>query len=228
MVVQGDIEEAPWKESSRKTISNDSTIIVDGSTSRNSKSITTALPIDPSVLAMVSAVRDEDSDDGSQKRKSQLFCFVCCDLVKACIIMNAIHIFLSIIHLIMSVMDMPIGFRIILYETTDDDGFQTLNPWGVVGYVKMAFGYIFAVIGMYGAANFRKNLVLCSALWYCTYILLSLIGRHWSVFFISMPFAYTDFHLFLALRSGNITRENYETEKHCCFGAKSDDDDDEN
>lgn len=225
MVVRGDIEEAPYKESSKEEFCNDSTIIVDGSTSKNSRSISMAVPIDPSVLAMVSAARDEDSDDDSQKRQSQLFCFVCCDLVKACIIMNAIHIFISIIHLIMSVMNMPIGFRIILYEATDDDGFQTLNPWGVVGYVKMACGYIFAVIGMYGAANFRKNLVLCSALWYCTYILLSLAGQHWSVFFISMPFAYTDFHLFLALRSGSITRENYEKEKHCCCGSKSDDDD---
>mmetsp|Transcript_1788 Transcript_1788/g.4163 ORF Transcript_1788/g.4163 Transcript_1788/m.4163 type:complete len:228 (-) Transcript_1788:457-1140(-) len=220
MVVEGDIEEAPGKESSKGRISvNDSTIIIDGSTSKNSNSISIAVPIDPAVLAMVSAVRDPDSDEDSEKRKSQLFCFVCCDLIKACIVMNAVHILISIIHVIISVLDAPIGFRIILYDTVDDDGLQTLNPWGVVGYIKMALGYIFAIVGMYGAADFRKDLVLCSAIWYCCYILLSLIGRHWSVFFISMPFCYTNFHCYLALRSGSITRENYETEKHCCCGG---------
>ena len=215
------------KESSRKhRASYDSTYTGDGSHSNsnsNTKSVSIKLSVDPSVLAMVSAVRDDiDSDDGSQKRQSQLFCFFCCDLVKACIIMNAVHILISIIHIVISVMKAPIGFRIDLYErygeVYDDDEVLSLplNPWGVIGYLKIAFGFLFAIVAIIGARLFSQKLLLASVFWDCCYTILSIANQEWSVFFISIPFLYTDVHLYMALRSGNITPENYETEEHCC------------
>lgn len=179
------------------------------------------MPIDPSVLAMVSAARDVDSDEESQKRQSQLFCFFCCDLVKACIIMNAVHIFISILHIVISVVQLPIGFRIDLYEEygevyDDDTPFLPLQPWGVIGYLKIAFGFIFAIVGIIGARRLSQKLVLASVFWDCCYTILSIANQEWSVFFLSLPFLYTDVHLYMALRSRNITPENYEGEKYCC------------
>ena len=231
MAAPSDVEQPAEssKESSRKhRASYESTYTGDGSHSNsnsnsNTKSISIKMPLDPSVLAMVSAARDADSDDESQKRQSQLFCFFCCDLVKACIIMNAVHIVISIIHILISVLQLPIGFRIDLYERYgvlyDDDNPNSnlpLNPWGVIGYLKIAFGFLFAIIAIIGARRFSQKLILASVFWDCCYTILSIANQEWSVFFISIPFLYTDVHLYMALRSRNITPENYEDEKHCC------------
>jgi len=227
MAASSNIEEAPEmdKESSKKhRASYDSTYKGDGSNS-NGRTVSIALPLDPSVLAMVSAVRDEvDSDDDSQKRKSQLFCFFCCDLVKACIIMNVIHMLLAAFYVVISVLKVPIGFRIDLYEIygevyDDDTSGLPLNPWGVVGYFKVVVGYIFSIVAIIGARKFSKPLVLASVVWDLCFTLLSGISQEWSAFFISMPFAYVDIHLYIALRSGAITKENYATEKYCCCGG---------
>lgn len=225
MAVPSDDIEMAGATKRKKRDSYDSTYTGDESNSKgsNSKMPSIAVPIDASVLEMISAVRDdEDSDDDSHKRKSQLFCFCCCDLINACIVMNIIHILLSFVHIIVSeVATLDWGaVNIDLYVVEDDDGIETLNPWGVLSYAKMGFGYVFALVSIVGAIKFNKCMVLSGSIWYLIYILLSAIGREWELFFISMPFAYTNIHCYMALRSGSITRENYATEKAICGGCE--------
>lgn len=239
-----DIEMAPAKGSSRPSIENDSAHTTDSNTNSNSnssnansrsmkRSLSVSVPIDSSVLeSIVSQVRDEyDSDqDSQQKRKSQICCFVCCDLVKACIIMNSLHILISLSHLVQSVADVPsiFGLDIRLYDWEYDDdtvpieqNIKTLNTWAVVGYTKLAFGFVFAIVPIIGAWKLSKNLVLAGFVWNIIYMILSAAEQVWSGFVVVIPFAYTNLHLFLVLRSKSITRENYTSEKYCCCGKDS-------
>lgn len=198
------------------------------------------IALDPDILDMVSSVMSEagDADEDSRIRKSHLFCFVCCDMVKACITMNAVYMTLLLIHVMISLMGAPLGIGINLYQALEEDGYMSapifvddddffsvydnnesprlLDPWGIVGYVKTGLGFIFAIVGIVGAVKFEKFLVLTSAIWQCIYILLTLMELRFAPAILTVPFAYTNFHCFVSLHSGSITRENYASEKQCC------------
>lgn len=228
MAVPSDDIEMASATKRKKRDSYDSTYTGDDSNSNskgsNSKKASIAVPIDASVLEMISAVRDdEDSDDDSHKRKSQLFCFCCCDLITACIVMNAIIICLSIIRIIISefaTLDFG-SLNIDIYKVEDDDdGIERLDPWGVLSYAKMGVGIFFALVGIVGAIKFNKYMVLSVVIWYFFFFILSAIGREFYITVISIPFAYTNIHCYMALRKGNITRENYATEKAICGGCE--------
>lgn len=146
--------------------------------------------------------------------------------------MNSLHIVLELAHLLVSVLAIPsvFGLHIELYDFVYDDDMidpnlqiKTLDPWAVIGYTKLGLGFVFALVGILGALRFSKNMVLCSAIFNCCYIFTSGIHQEWTGFFVPMPFAYTNFHLYLELKNGNLTRENYTLERHCgCHGSADD------
>jgi len=198
-----------------------------------------------------------NNDDASKERQSQIWCFFVCDLVTAVVAMNSIYIVLLVFHLTISFLDSELfGMRTQLYkELPSDDDYDddlgglydddyddafvfgekddvvVLDPWAVVRYAKNLAGLLFAVVGIVGALQFRRSLVLASALWHVLYILLSLANHTWIGFVLTIPFCYTTFHLWLALKAGTITRENYRnSEQHCCCCCccyRYDDDDDD-
>jgi len=218
------------------------TVITEGSTSKKSRSQSVVVSLDPTVLQMMSVeresgVEDDDGDDSKEyERKSQLFCLCCCDLVRACVITNSVYIIIMVFLILVSVLDIDAYHRFELYQQPetyddDDDGYRyddeyqsnTVQWQGVLALVRTAGALVFAVVGIFGASKFHKGLVLSSAIWYCIYVLWSLLDRRWAGALIAVFFSYPNFHLFAALHRGTISKENYEkTEEHCCCGAGND------
>ena len=193
----------------------------------------------------------------SRRRSSQIWCFFVCDLVTACVVMNGIYIVLLVFHLVISLTDSEhFGMRARLYRSVDNDeddygeiddddyyryngyedggGERVLDPWGVIRYGKNLVGLAGSVLGIAGAVRFKPSWVLVCGVWQSFYIVLSLANRTWIGTFLTVPFAYTSIHLWVALRDGTITPENYRsTERHCCCcccwqrGVRDGDDEDE-
>lgn len=182
--------------------------------------------IDPSFLQRISNM-DDDTDDDTVMRKSELCCFSCCDLVRACVITNAIYIVLMIFLLLISIFEFPNFHRFDLYNSEGDDYFyshgnyedslqRSMNVRGILALVRTGCAILFSVIGIIGALRFSKHTVLSAAVWNCVYIVWSCIDRRTTGAVIAVFFAYPNWHLFLTLRNRTISRENYSTEKYCC------------
>jgi len=174
--------------------------------------------IDPSILQRISNM-DNDSDDDTVMRKSKLCCFCCCDLVRACVITNVIWIVLMIFLLIISIFERPDFLAFDLYNSEGDDYYyqRSVHRSGILALARTGCAILFSNIGIIGAVRFSKYMVLSTALWYCVYILWSCIDRRPNGVVVAVFFAYPNWHLFLALSNGTITRSNYSTEKYCCF-----------
>jgi hypothetical protein len=194
------------------------------STSKSTTS-TRMVSIDPALLRMISTGEDDFEDQ--DRRKSQLCCFVFCDLVLAGILMNILYIFFCIFHILVSLWNTPFNISLDIYDFDADDDFvdRTIDRKGIVQLTRTGGGIVFSAIGVVGAWRFSKYLVLASAIYYCIYAVMSLLddGR-WIGAFLTVPFAYTNFHLFIALKNDNISSENYATEKHCCIGGSRNND----
>jgi len=193
--------------------------------------------VEPAVLQMARENmdgHDEQDNESSTKRSSQLCLFVLCDLVTASVIMNGLYIAILVFHLVISLCyNSSWAIAIVLYPQDnidyDDDAFKNydddnvqlvqlerqLSPWGVIRYVLNATGMLFAAFGIYGAIRFSKNWVLASAVFYIVYIVAYAVNLSWIGVFVSVPFLYTNLHLYLALRSRSISQENYNRERYC-------------
>lgn len=190
------------------------------------------LQIDSDILERISNM-DGDSDDGSDVRESDLCCFWCCDLVKACIIMNSIFMVLMVTILSLAIYRVPTFDWFDLcqsddltfdsyYEQAQDDYFYerfiTKSPvtrkafWSLV---RSGVAIPFAAIGVIGATKFHQTMVLCTAIWYCIYIIWSGFDRMIAYVVVGMLFAYPNFHLYFELRKGKISRKMYWREKYC-------------
>ena len=82
---------------------------------------------------------------------------------------------------------------------------------------KNAAGIFFATIGIYGAVKFQKWIVLSTSIWCCIDFVLSVFTRRWIAVVTAGYFVYPELALFLALHTGKITEENYNSVKYCCF-----------
>lgn len=155
------------------------------------------------------------------ERKSQLCCACCCDLVKGVIIMNSIWVWLCISYIVLSLIDpnrLATNYGVVPLMEGDE-----VNPWAIVGFVKLGGGMICSLLGILGAARFHKYLVLTGAIWYVVYAITTLLdyeSKRWIGAFLAAIFAYPSFHLFISMHKGNITRETYAREAHCCGGSK--------
>jgi len=194
------------------------------------------MEVENSVLKLVSEIQngeiDASTEGGEGERKSQLCCFFLCDLVKAKVIADALFIVLVLFYLLISYFpESRIAERMGMVplhvdngdrmngndDFVDDNGI--IDPWLVVGYVKLSSAIVFCSIGIFGALKFNKSLVLVSAVWYVCYAILNIAdweNRRWIGTFMALAFSYPSWHLFVALHNKTIQKENYSNEKYCC------------
>jgi hypothetical protein len=191
--------------------------------SGSSKSVNVAMSVDASVIQLM-GVMDDDSDDEYKRVKDPIF-GCCCDLIKVCLVVDCIYMMQKInvgitVVLELSVVD-PDEYGL---RDLDDDEMQAqvarMDMMKIVLVLKEFLGIPFAAIGIYGAAKFKTHLVLCMAIWCCVDLVWSVMTARWLssiyvAFYINPHFA-----LFMALRSGKISRENYRDKKHCCCAKR--------
>lgn len=192
-------------------------------TSKTSRNPSVVVSIDPAMLAMISSMDDRgDSDSESEKQPHfHLFCYSCCDLIRACIITNAINIVCMLYLLLTSVFQVPGLFNFGLYkeEAYDDDEYlQIVDRTGYIAIGRTVLAIVFSAIGIVGSVTFHKWVILSVAIWFLIYIISSAIDRRWAGVAIAVFFAYPNWHLFFALLRGKISKENYASLKYCCCG----------
>lgn len=152
------------------------------------------------------------------ERKSALCCGFCCDLVRGCIIANILNLCVTIfllyiclhnddVHeLFLAIDEDPVGLRGIL------------DPRDIIGIIRTSLMIPFAVIGILGAWRFNKYMIICAAIWYMIDLIAGLTIGAWTNVVLSTVYCYAHVHLFLELKNGRITDENYKrTEEYCCW-----------
>jgi hypothetical protein len=182
-------------------------------------------------FSMLSSLQNELTDDivdYSQARKADLCCGCCCDLVRACIIVDVCDICLSIMIIVVSVLGLELQQSFIdtidfsVYDNDEmvvDDDEMFLQENNMDRLRMTGCGILFSLIGILGAYRFHKYLVLCTAIWYCVDLIRSVVTLQWANSVVTACFSYPHFALFMALQKGKITRENYyATEKQSCCG----------
>jgi len=198
--------------------------------SKTSKSRCHVLPIDASVVSMVETITERHRAEDSLERQTPLCCRWCCDLLRACIICDIIFIGLDILGIILFLMGITINNTLDFSsrEIYDDDVYdKALNEAEAESdrnttielIIKNCLGMLFCTIGIIGAANFKKALVLVTAIWFCVDFIWSIINLRWTGIVVTACFAYPHFALFMALKKGNIAKENYARERFCCCDA---------
>lgn len=192
-------------------------------TSRTSKSAgSIMLTVDQNVLRMVTA-EDFDNDDFDDRKDP---CFgSCCDLVRACILVDIFYIFKNINIIFTVVFGLShldpddYGMR----ELDDDQVQESVDRFDFVFIVLIIMnvcGILFASIGIFGACRFYKYLVLITAIWCCIDLVVSALTERYITAVMAAFFIYPNFALFFAFKNGRITRENYKGIQHCCCSGR--------
>mmetsp|Transcript_18614 Transcript_18614/g.46192 ORF Transcript_18614/g.46192 Transcript_18614/m.46192 type:complete len:227 (+) Transcript_18614:279-959(+) len=188
----------------------------------NQTAKTAALPMESSVLQLVSTGTELVNLD--DQRIADLCCGVCCDLVRACIIVDCCDIALSIMLVVLSALGYSeffidtINFNV--FDPIDDDVYREgiVKERNIYTFttVMTACGIFFSIIGIVGAMRFHKYMVLATAIWFCVDVIRCVVTFQWINTVVTGCYAYPHIALFLALRNGKMTRERYHIEKHCC------------
>jgi len=200
---------------------------------------TVVVTFDPHILEMMSNDDGDDDSDNRNKRKTYLCCGFMCDVLRACVILDGLFIFLSILHILSSVFQIPFMAAYDLNQSAasfDDDfvelggnnnnnnnnnmfainNIEDIDTRGKFALLRMVLSIVFGGIGIYGAVTFRKSLVLATAVWYVIYLVTNAVEQKVIAMFWGFS-VYPHIALFLAFQNRTITRENYDnTEKHCC------------
>ncbi len=149
------------------------------------------------------------------ERKAQLCCGSCCDLVKGCIISNALQMILLV--LLLTITGINPEFVAQFDSVVPTTGALVLGSLGVAA----------GAMGIFGALKFYKYPVLMAGVWCLVQLVVAIINKKTALSLGTAIFSYSNIHLFLALHSGNITAENYKrTERYCCFCTPKRDEDD--
>lgn len=181
------------------------------------------LPSGSSALHLVST--GTELLDLEDQRISDLCCGVCCDLVRGCIIVNSCKIVMNILQILLP----ALGFTDFLIDTINFDAFakafdddevmqsvQGERKINTFVTVVTVCSILFSIVGILGASKFRPCLVLTTGIWYCIDAIRCAVTLQWINIAVNGCFAYPHIALFLALRSGKMSRERYHIEKHCC------------
>lgn len=183
-----------------------------------SKCERSVISIEPSILQLAFG---EGVDPTA--RQAELCCGSCCDLLRACIIVNIFYLSYAVLALLLSWWGIAVINALDLAEYEDDEIVQDMvqsDAYLVIGIIQVSTGMLCASLGIVGASKFTKGLVLICGIWYCIDLMVSAIFRMWPTALMKGFFAYPHFALYMALKSGTITRENYLIERHCCCDAK--------
>ena len=219
-----DIEED--EESNVNSISNSyhrqpSVLTRDSSEAPDSTSKSCTLPVDPSVLALVSGLED-DLDDSDEIARDPIF-GSCCDLIRVCILVDIIYIVKNICIIITVYLGLSVtraeALDNVVYD--DDDAVEQMTRemenYNYTVVAKNIAGIIVASIGIYGTVNFNKWIVLVVAVFCCLDVLVSVLLVRWIAAIVAAFFMYPQFALFFALHKETITRDNYiDDVRHCC------------
>lgn len=198
-------------------------------TSKSCTSKSFLVSVDPSVISMVhndeTEMSEEVSDHGS-KRQSDLCCGSCCDLVKASFLTNAGFVGMLSFLLTVSLLEVPYFYLAFKPNSSklyyDDDVFEDVffDSKGRVALMRTCAGILFGLVGMIGAARFEKWAVLCTCIGYILYAMSSILQKSVPHAVIAGFVTYPNAALFMALRSGTMTKEAYVSgrEANCCCG----------
>ena len=173
--------------------------------------------LSPLHKVLIRTAREELSE-----RKSTLFCGSCCDLVRGCTVVNILNICITITFLVICLLDVPQIHQLMLAVADEGEeeygGIQAvLDPRGTLGLVRTSMMLPAALLGIVGAQNLNRNMVLCAAVWYSIDLILGVSIMAWTNVVLSAFYCYPHIHLFLELKSDRITTENYyQTEQYCC------------
>ena len=219
------------------------------SESRTSGSASCCMNVDPSILELATkpdgkhGIGGGDDDSVHEHSGANRLCGSCCDLVRASIIVNGFYIFKNL-NVIVTIL---LGLSYIRpssataddsREYYDDDCYYYYSNGDVerqngsitflVLMTKNIFGIFFAAVGIAGAQNFKKWLVLSTVIWFCIDVVASVFTERWIAAVSAGFFVYPGTALFLALHGGRITPENYaDSVRYCCckFCHRNGDDD---
>lgn len=184
--------------------------------------------VDPSVISRFNndetEMLEEDLDNGND-RQSDLCCGCCCDLVKACVLSNAFFVCMLTFLITVSLLEIPYFYLAFSPNSSkeyyDDDIYEDVffDGAGKVTLMRSCAGLLFGLIGMIGAVRFEKWAVLCTAVGYILYALSSILQKSVPHSVIAAFMTYPNVALFMALRSGTMTKDSYMsgTEAHCCI-----------
>lgn len=223
----------------KKQIYATATIVVDGSSTggepltvattingidTNSRCAASIVSIEPSVLRLATEGDPDDPDE----RKTDLCCGVCCDVLRGCIIVDILSLVGVAIWLLLFWWGIEVVNSIDMATVEDDELFEQLNELEnyAIGYevilliAVICLNVVFSLVGIIGAAKFNKYLVLATGIWYiCEAIYLLSIQLFAHAFTIA-AYSYPHIALYLALRSGTISRQNYRRERYCCCDSE--------
>jgi len=183
--------------------------------------------VDPSVISMVHNDESEIPEDGpdrGSKRQSDLCCGSCCDLVKASVLTNAGFVCMLSFLMTVSLLELPYFYLAFKPNSSkeyyDDDIYEDafFDGQGRVALMRTCAGILFGLVGMVGAARFEKWAVLCTSIGYILYAMSSILQKSVPHAVIAGFVTYPNVALFMALRSGTMTKEAYMSgrEAKCC------------
>lgn len=179
----------------------------------------TIISVEPSIYKLATVGEAEDLT----KRQANLCCGSCCDLLRACIVVNIVFIVLNALGVVLSFWGISFLDSIDVTQLEDDDvvdGIEQMMDRTSLIYmiviIQQGLGIIFGILGIVGASKYMKFLVLTAGVWYCIDLIICAA-------FINIPavvmrgfFAYPHIACFVALKKGQITRETYNRERYCC------------
>ena len=140
------------------------------------------------------------SDNKSKsKKKGSVFMGCCCDMRRACIILNIVNMFLMILLdvLVINIIAIPQVIALMILLTV--------------------VSCTFSCIGIMGALRYNTLMVIAAAVWYCPAIFINLYNKDLISAIVSGIFAYAHIVFGQELKSGIMTKENYnKNEIHSC------------
>jgi len=177
------------------------------------------MPLDPSILRLVSQMDDPHDDDEEEDRRRccrsyHIFCGCCCDVRRASMVANSVYIVIVILLTIFVFVAKRMG----LTTRYDDDEYREIVDGKTDGtVVRNSLGLVMAsVFGLYGVRTFRKWFVLAMVCWYAIYLVWAILGsRYFSGIFAGL-LIYPNLALFLALHNDKLTLDNYADTGLCC------------
>ena len=162
-----------------------------------------------------------------EERQTALCFGSCCDVRKACLIVDTIYVLFSI----WGVVRYSQGSAYLNLMVEQAQNVYSIDVYSIAAIVQLSLGILFALVGLVGSYTFQSIPVLWAAIWYIIDTIMYVVFFNWPAAIIIALYSYPHVALFVALRKGTLTSENYEqTEQHCCCGSgcsRDDDDDDE-
>jgi len=139
--------------------------------------------VDPEVLRLATLGEEIDAKHG--ERKTFLCCGFCCDIRRACIIIDCIYFVFVVGALVTQGI---IGWNPFIVEETftfDDDAygsedtlFDTTQMLKAADW-QLSIGILMSIVSFFGALKFRPYLVLGMAIWLCIDAILFCVWFNW-------------------------------------------------